>query len=322
MNLVTYKVVRYVTGVKCDRREFAISTGAVSGSTGAQVLPTLGGRPRVKMPKPTDTYFKLHISTEIIGRNSEKLSKLKPPVELGDPKSTVSGVTKGKGPASKVAAQKKSPPPPRKKPSSARVNKLRSMTAEVAAKKQSATKSQKLVVAGQHSKSAGPKAANANVAPRKTSNSVIADKKASGNHKTSPEAGVKAPSKKSSKSVIPDLQVSGKQKSSPAASVKTSSKKSSNSVITDIKRPSNQKKSPTAGTKTRGAGMVPVPPKGGGKAKAAAKTQPAGNKSSAVKPMAKDSKKSPKSGLSPVVSGKTPKSPAGGAVVPKKSRKA
>lgn len=68
------------------------------------MLSSPGGRPRVEWPKPTSPYLKLHIVTERIGRNGEILGKLKPPVEIADTKTMISGVTDAKGPASQVSA--------------------------------------------------------------------------------------------------------------------------------------------------------------------------------------------------------------------------
>ena len=113
------------------------------------------------MPEPTSPYYKLHIATERIGRNGERMSRLGPPVKIRDTKSMISGVTGNKGPASRVTAAKKSRSSARarKNPGNPRINAIKQMKAKAGQKSGGATKQS--VVANRAS---SDRAANSNKA--------------------------------------------------------------------------------------------------------------------------------------------------------------
>jgi hypothetical protein len=94
------------------------------------------------MPEPTSPYYKLHIATERIGRNGERMSRLGPPVKIRDTKSMISRVTGNKGPASRVTDAKKSRSSAgaRKNPGNPRIKAIKQMKAKAVQKSGGATK--------------------------------------------------------------------------------------------------------------------------------------------------------------------------------------
>jgi hypothetical protein len=94
------------------------------------------------MPEPTSPYYKLHITTERIGRNGERMSRLGPPVKIRDTKSMISRVTGNKGPASRVTEAKKSRSSARarKNPGNPRINAIKQMKAKAVPKSGGAIK--------------------------------------------------------------------------------------------------------------------------------------------------------------------------------------
>jgi hypothetical protein len=241
----------------------------------------------VEWPKPTSPYLKLHIVTERIGRNGEIFGKLKPPVEIADTKTMISGVTDAKGPASQVSTLAKTRAHDRGSSANARVASLHKLVSDGGAKKSAGNEKSRQP---RHTASIGQATARPEktaTPAAKTNQLVISGEQQrtrNMNAGTAPVAASAGPGAK----VIKPLLVHEQTKASLSKVTATAKKPSSGTMAIPARSPAAR-----SGTAARPAAAGSIPNK------------------------AQPGQSSAKSALSLVISGKSDATPAGGTITPK-----